>query len=271
LTLVAFLLSCVVTFAQDAGRSDSGGNSRDTAPGQPVFAANCAGCHGLDGKGGDKAPDIATRAEIRQHSDAELLQILQQGVPRKSMPSFHFLGDAALRSLVAYLRSLQGGTESAALPGDAKRGKAVFFGKGRCSDCHTVRGEGGFLASDLTEYSRSRSPEAIRDAILFPNRNLDPRNRKVLATLPDGKSVEGVIRNEDNFSIQIASLDGTTYLLTKSQLKQLAYREESAMPADYATRLSASEVDDLVNYLHALSVKEAERKTNDEDEFDHDE
>jgi putative heme-binding domain-containing protein len=264
------LVGCVVALAQDAGRSGPAKNLRDSAAGQTIFAANCAGCHGLDGKGGDKAPDIATRPEVRQHSDAEILQILQQGVPRKSMPAFNFLGDLALRSLVAYLRILQGSQPSMALAGDPKRGKAVFFGKGRCSTCHMVRGEGGFFASDLTEYARGRSPEDVRDAILFPNRNLDPRNRKVLAILPDGKPVEGAIRNEDNFSIQIAVLDGTTYLLTKSQLRSLTYREESAMPADYGSRLSASEVDSLVNYLHAIAAKKAEHKINDVDEFDSD-
>lgn len=264
---VPLLIGCVVALAQDASRLDSAKTPHDSAAGRSIFAANCAGCHGLDGKGGDKAPDIATRPEIRQQSDVALLEVLQQGVPRKSMPAFGFLGDAALRSLVGYLRTLQGNPDAVVLSGDSRHGKILFFGKGRCSECHIVHGEGGFLASDLSEYARSRSPEAVRDAILFPNRNLDPRNRAVLAILRGGKSVEGVIRNEDNFSIQIATLDGTTYLLTKSQLQSLTYREESAMPADYGARLSASELDDLVNYLHVISAKKAQGKTNDEDEF----
>src|SRR6266849_6171477 len=29
-----------------------------------TFAATCAGCHGLDGRGGERGPNIATRQEV---------------------------------------------------------------------------------------------------------------------------------------------------------------------------------------------------------------
>src|SRR5262249_22213390 len=157
---------------------------------QRNFASNCAGCHGLDGKGGERAPDIVTRPNIRQLSDAELLQILEKGILQKAMPSFSHLGGPALRSIVVYLRTLQGNPIATVLPGNAKHGKDLFFGKGECSSCHMVRGEGGFFASDLSGYSRGRSPETVRDAIVSPNRNLEPRNRTAVATLSDGKKIE---------------------------------------------------------------------------------
>src|SRR5262245_44308039 len=105
-----------------------------------AFSTNCAGCHGLDGKGGERGPDIVTRPSIRQLSDAQLLQILQKGVPQTSMPAFSQLGDDLLRSLVSHLRSLQGSSATASLPGNARRGKELFFGKGECSSCHMIRG-----------------------------------------------------------------------------------------------------------------------------------
>src|SRR5262249_27363583 len=142
-----------------------------------------------------------------QLSDRQLLQILQKGVPRKAMPSFNYLGGDTLRSLVAYLRALQGNAASATPVGDPTNGEKIFFGKGDCSNCHMVRGKGGFYSSDLTSYAQNRSAEAIRDAILFPNRNLNPRNRKLRATLPNGRGVEGIARNEDNFSVQLLSPD----------------------------------------------------------------
>ena len=111
--------------------------------------------------------------------------------------------------------------------------------------------------------------EAIRDAIVFPNRDLDPRNRTVVATLPNGKTVEGLARNEDNFSIQLLTQGGTLHLLSKSTLVSLSYRNESPMPADYETRLSASQLDDLVNYLVSLANMDSERndsKANPDDE-----
>ena len=257
-----------IALAQNRKASDSskaGGPNPENVTGQRAFAANCAGCHGLDGKGGERAPDIATPPNVRGLSPSALLQILKNGIPRKSMPSFNYLGDSALRSIASYLRTLQGNSVAARLSGNPKRGMNLFFGKGDCSSCHIIRGEGGFFASDLSEYSRGRSPEVIRDAIVSPNRDLDPRKRIVVAILPSGKKIEGIARNEDNFSIQLLVRDGTLYLLNKSELTNLSYRNESPMPADYATRLSPAELDDLVNYLYSISKSEAKQSGNREE------
>ncbi len=221
----------------------------------------------MDGKGGERAPDIVARADIRQLSDEQLLQILQKGVPKSSMPAFSHLGDELLRSLVAHLRTLQGNPEAAPLPGNARHGKELFFGKAGCSGCHMIHGQGGFFGSDLSDYSRGRSPQVIHDAIVFPNRDLDPRGRTIVATLPGGETVEGIARNEDNFSIQLLTQDGTLHLLSKPALLNLTRRNESPMPADYGKRLSASELDDLVNYLSSVASKDSKKKDN-RDDFD---
>jgi cytochrome c oxidase cbb3-type subunit 3 len=236
----------------------------DSSAAQRAFAANCAGCHGLDGKGGERAPDIVARANVRKYSDSQLLQILQKGVPQTSMPAFSRLGDHVLRSLVAYLRSLQGHAATALLPGNARRGNELFFGKGGCSDCHMIRGQGGFFASDLTAYARGRAPETIRDAILLPNRDLDPRNRTVAVTLPSGKSFEGLARNEDNFSMQLLTREGSLLLFTKAAVKSINYRNQSPMPADYGARLSTTEIEDLVNFLNSVTKENSKQSRNEE-------
>jgi cytochrome c oxidase cbb3-type subunit III len=253
-----FLISATIAVGKQ-------GNNAQPEAAQRAFAANCAGCHGLDGKGGERAPDIVTRPSVRQLSDSALLKIVQKGVPRTSMPSFSHLGDTVLRSLTAYLRTLQGDRMTAALPGDARQGKELFRGKGGCSGCHMVRGQGGFFASDLTSYAIGRAPDKIRDAIVFPNRDLAPSKRAVVATLRNGKTVEGIARNEDNFSIQLLTQDGVLHLLPKSALSSLSYRSESPMPADYGTRLSAAELKDLVNYLSSIAEKDAKQQTKEDD------
>src|SRR5262249_955299 len=120
------LLLCEATcLGQGVSRSASptkpGKDQTDSTAAQQAFAASCAGCHGLDGKGGERAPDIVTRPKIRQLSDAEVFEILQKGVPRTAMPSFSYLGDPALHSLVAHLRTLQGDLKPARLPGNAQQ------------------------------------------------------------------------------------------------------------------------------------------------------
>lgn len=266
-TPLAFLLvysGIALGEGQKSSSSAQKKSARELEGARQAFSTNCAACHGLDGRGGERAPDIVTRANTRQLSDGQLLQILQKGVPQTSMPAFSHLGDEVLRSLVAHLRSLQGHPATATLPGDARRGKELFFGKGGCSGCHMIRGQGGFFASDLTAYARGRAPETIRDAILLPNRDLDPHNRMVVVTLPSGKTVEGMARNEDNFSMQLLTQDGSLVLLTKAAVKSLSYRDQSPMPADYGTRLSATEVEDLVNFLNSLTKADLKQDRNEE-------
>ena len=265
-------LTCAFTLAaQDAAPSlaASKASNNDSSRAQQSFAKRCAGCHGLDGKGAERAPDIVTNPKVRQFTDEQLFQILQNGVPNTSMPAFDYLGDDLLRALVLHLRRLQGNRSVTTLPGNAQRGKDLFFGKGECSSCHMVQGQGGFFGSDLTAYAGGRSPETIHDAIVFPNRDLDPRRRTVIAILPDGESFEGLAQNEDNFSIQLLTRDGVLHLLSKSSLAKLAHRDESPMPADYSKRLSAAEIDDLVNFLWSTasqgSQNESDRHKRDDD------
>ena len=241
--------------------SKGGGNA---TTGKQTYSASCAGCHGLDGRGGERAPDIVTRPPVRQLSDAALLQVLENGVPNTSMPSFRFLDSKTRRSVVAYLRTLEGAASNLKLAGNSERGKELFFKKNSCSDCHMVHGQGGFFASDLSGYAAGRSQESARDAIVSPNRDLDPRRRTVVATLTNGSSLEGLARNEDNFSLQLLTPDGAVHLLSKSSLASLVYRDQSPMPADYGVRLSAAELDDLVNFLFVSAEKNSNRNSKEE-------
>jgi len=267
LMAAVLLLTCGIgASSQDkpAATATSKGNTDNVTTGKQTYSASCAGCHGLDGRGGERAPDIVTRPQVRQLSDAALVQVLQNGVPNTSMPPFRFLDSKTRRSVVAYLRTLQGAASNLKLPGNSERGKEIFFKKGSCSDCHMVHGQGGFFASDLSGHAAGRSQESVRDAIVSPNRDLDPRRRTVVATLTNGSSLEGLARNEDNFSLQLLTPDGALHLLSKSLLASLTYRNQSPMPADYGSKLSPAELDDLVKFLFASAEKNSNRNSKEE-------
>src|SRR6266853_837308 len=157
------------------------------------------------------------------------------------------------RALVKYLRFLQGKTASAALPGNPQNGKAIFFGRARCSECHLAAGAGGFIASDLSSYGRSRPIEEIRDAIVKPNQPSNaPRGTVTIATRA-GQNLTGVLRNEDNFSLQLQSLDGIFHLLIKSDIASINRDPNSLMPANYGSTLSHGELNDLVSFLMSVA------------------
>jgi cytochrome c oxidase cbb3-type subunit 3 len=226
--------------------------------GQHVFATSCAACHGLDARGGERAPDIATKREVRQMSDEALLHVIQDGVAGTGMPAFRALGTARIQAVVSHLRTLQGQATAVQLPGDPERGKELFFGgaaarKPGCSKCHMANGEGGFIGPDLSSYAGARSADEIRSMITDPDKNLDPRKRPVVVTTINGKKQTGLVRNEDNFSMQLQALDGTFHLFAKSKLRSIEYQTRSLMPADYGTRLSRQELDDLVSYVMTIA------------------
>jgi len=67
----------------------------------------------------------------------------------------------------------------------------------------------------------------------------------------DGREIRGVRRNEDTFSVQMVDASGQLHLLDKAKLASVTVDTKSLMPADYRTRLTSAEIDNLVAYLHA--------------------
>jgi cytochrome c oxidase cbb3-type subunit 3 len=217
--------------------------------GEQGYVTHCSMCHGLDGRGGEHAPDVASGASVRQLSDFRLLSILQNGIPAGGMPSFGALGPARLKLIIRYVRTLQGEHGATSVSGNPARGRALFFSKAECSSCHMIEGAGGFLGPDLSSYALSQSPEEIRQAILNPNKNLASENDTVVAVTRGGQKFVGIARNEDNFSLQLQTADGKLHLLMRSSLASVRHEPWSLMPSDYASKLSNHELRDLVSFL----------------------
>jgi cytochrome c oxidase cbb3-type subunit 3 len=272
LLLALILAQRIASQEQKSPRSTNGVQGVDTSnvDGKQAFESRCAGCHGLDGRGGERAPDIALNRKTRQRSDDELTQIVRRGLPETGMPPFASLG-SNVKNVVAYLRQLQGKNESARFPGNARKGRGLFYGKARCSECHAVTGSGGFIASELTGFGGNRSPDEIRQAIIKPT-STNRLGAKMIVQMRDGREYAGVVRNEDNFSIQLQSLEGDFQLFQKSELSSFSRQPESLMPADYATTLNSDELNDLISFL-MLAARDAKteavagkKHTDDEEE-----
>lgn len=169
------------------------------------------------------------------------------------MPGFHSLSPAQVRLVVSYLHALQGKGDSRVIPGDAGRGKKIFFGKGECSACHVISGEGGFLGPDLSGFGSAMSAETVREEILRRDRIVPLSYRSAVVATRDGNRVEGIVRNEDNFSVQLQAKDGSFLFVQKSDLLTLEYSTQPLMPTNYGERLSRGELDDLVSYLMNVS------------------
>ena len=224
-----------------------------TNQGAQRFVEYCAGCHGADARGGDKAPSLISPSRVAT-SEQDVMRVVRDGTAQ-GMPPFAQIGDANIAAVVHYLRTLQGQSADAninsepAVPGDPNLGRELFFGKAKCSTGHMMQGRGGFMAAGLTSYGRNRVPESIAHAIADPDNPLARSSRVVNLTTRGGQRIAGVLRNEDEFTVDVQTEDGRFYMLSRSDLSEIQYTEHSLMPRDYATRLTSKELNDIVSFL----------------------
>ena len=251
-----FLVLCVVAAASDvrAQQSPVPQDSAQKSPssrvaGQQTFESHCAGCHGLDGKGGERAHAIANSQAAGALDDLSLSKLIRAGRPYKGMPSFSSLSDAEVSAIVAYVRVLTGKGPGRQAPGNSVRGEQIFYGKAACGTCHAMRGKGGFMGPDLTDFAGTHSADELRLAVVQPDEWISPAHYVVVITTADQAQVRGLVRNEDNFSLQVQDPEGVFHFLLKSQISKVEREPHSLMPGDYGARLTPAELADLTSFL----------------------
>ena len=243
----------------DTTRNPLAGRADAAAAGHRLYDQTCQSCHGAAGRG-DRGPALDSGAFTHGNDDGDLFHTIRAGVPGSQMPPFPALTDEQTWQLVTYLRSLSPSAVSPNPPvvsnGSSAAGQSLFFGKAGCAGCHQVNGRGGIVGPDLSAAGRG-SPAALRAKILDPSRTTASGRgavppQVITATLEDGRQIRGVRRNEDTFSAQIVDASGALHLVDKLTAKAYRVENTSLMPGDYATRLSAADVNDVVAYLSTL-------------------
>jgi cytochrome c oxidase cbb3-type subunit III len=233
------------------------GNPKAIAAGAALWATSCAGCHGPDGSGG-RGPNLVKRALWHPLSDEAVHRTIREGVPGTDMPPTK-LSEEETWNLVAFVKAMAGPAIENNVPGDPEAGRKIFWGaKAGCSGCHSIRGEGGRMAPDLTDVGASRPLALIKESILEPSKGLYMAGQEgVVITLKNGEKIEGVARNRNNYSLQVLDRHGELHLISMLDVEQLVVSARSPMPDDFGRRLSTKELQDLFAYLARQSVRPA--------------
>ncbi len=244
------------------------GNTQAIADGDALYHKTCTTCHGANGGGGEIGPAIVAgdRMDIGV-SDAQTFNIIKNGVQGTPMRP-QALPDSDIWKVVAYIHSLRGTAIDNPLPGDVAHGEAVFLGKGQCSSCHMLAGKGGLTAPDLSNLAGKRKSSSIIDALTKEQHRVYGSGGAHLSSLPpmdsylpvhittaDGKTVDGVLLNEDGYSLQMIGNDNQLHLFDRAKLRRVVVEPKSLMPTDYDRRLSADEFKDLVAFLSRQGYK----------------
>jgi cytochrome c oxidase cbb3-type subunit III len=270
LGFVGFVFLGVAARAAD-GQNPLAGDAKAAKAGEYEFRINCALCHGLGARGGGRGPDLTRAVKKHAHSDADLFQVISNGIAGTAMPANGTNGqgvgmtDEEIWQIVIYIRSQEVKAPAQAL-GNAAHGKDLFYGDANCSLCHMVEGKGGRLGPELTTVGGSRTREAIIESVRDPSRRLawglieatkefPQEYESVTAVTADGKKIKGVTLNEDSFSVQIMDMGEQIHLLEKNKLLSFQKTRESAMPKYTVDTLSDKELEDIVAYLVSVGAK----------------
>ena len=245
------------------------GNAAAVQEGEAVYNQNCTMCHGARGAGGELGPALASgwRNDMRS-GDAQIFNTVKNGVRGTAMPAWGGkLTDDQIWKIAAYIHGLRGTAIDNPLPGDVARGEQIFRGKGECASCHMANGKGGLTGPDLSNIASTRKVNSIHDALTKQDHRIFGPGGAHIPALPpmdtyppvrivtsDGKTHDGVLMNEDGFSLQLLGSDEQLHTFERAKVRSVTRKARSIMPTDYDKRLAPDEFKDLMAYLTRLGT-----------------
>ena len=239
------------------------GGEKDFDAAEQKFAQLCSGCHGAGAAGGDRAPALTHNRALGSRSQGQIADLIRKGTGG-GMPGFN-LPDTELRSLSAWIRSLNESALEAKPGGEAPTGEAFFFGKGRCGTCHMVNGRGSVNGPDLSDIGRKTTLRELELVLENPTSQMgvhttptcpswafcpDEGWRVVNVRLRNGSMLHGFARNRAEHDLQLQTFDGKMHLLVEPEYQETTAENRSYMPPLQAT---ADERKNLLAYLSGLA------------------
>ncbi len=131
--------------------------------------------------------------------------------------------------------------------GDTRRGRAVFSRV--CQQCHTLFGEGGKVAPDITGSNRGDLDYILHNAV-DPNAVIPNDYRTSNIETKDDRSITGMITRQDDNALTVVTANDTL-IIPRNELKSVTQTELSMMPEGLLQAISQDEVRDLLAYLRS--------------------
>ena len=259
----------------DAMQNPFASDPTAVSAGKMLYEQTCQGCHGGEARG-DRGPSLLGGFK-HGSADTDLFQNVKTGVPGTQMPAFGILPSDSIWRIITYLRSLDTtkAIRGEKVGGDPLLGETIFAGKGQCSKCHEVNGQGSVFASDLSGIG-TNSAEYLTSSILkpgtqpaAPRQQTAPRegasrgggggnfgaNTPVteIVKTRQGEEIRGLRLADDGFALLLRLPDGSVRRFENADLIEKLEDPRSLMPDDYGQHLSSIELQDLVAYLKTLT------------------
>jgi putative membrane-bound dehydrogenase-like protein len=175
-----------------------------------------------------------SRASLLAHGDPRLRERAEQLFAASSSPR---------ADIVARYRS------ALSLAGDAARGDQVY--QRECMACHRL-GERGFQVGPNLALIRNRTPEALLEAIMDPNREVQPNYVNYLLVDDSGRTLSGLLQAETAASVTLARDKGVTETIQKQNIDELKSSGLSLMPEGLEKTIDPQGLADLLAFLRQV-------------------
>ncbi len=179
--------------------------------------------------------DASQRGKLLNHSsdDVRLLAKATLGAERET-------------NRTAVVASLQGCLD---LPGDAKRGEAVF--RKRCSSCHKLKDHGFVVGPDLQALT-NRDPKWLLTTILDPNKEVDARYVSWTAATTAGRTASGMIVEESANEVRLRESGGKEHVIRRADLDEFRSSQKSVMPEGLEKDMTPQNLSDVIAFVASL-------------------
>ena len=216
------------------------------ARGAPLFAQNCAVCHGKAARGG-MGPSLITSDRVLTDEHGErLVPFLQKGSPGKGMPGFATMSDQQLTDIAEFLH-LQ--VENVAnrgtykvlniLVGNAPKGKAYVLA--HCMSCHTTETFAHIA-------SKFRSPEQLQRNWIWPM-----HDGSITADVKTSKErFSGRVTEISDFRITLVDKSGKTRTIDRGPGVDVQINDRFAAHQEIVMTLANDDMHNVTAYFETL-------------------
>jgi len=160
--------------------------------------------------------------------------------------------------LLRYETNLPPGVKTAAYHwalagGNPENGKKVFIEHpaAACYRCHAVDGAGGEVGPHMDHVALRVTPEQLLESIVDPNAKIAEGFENLLIEMKDGGFHSGIIKQETDDKVVLATPEDGLVTLQKKNIKSRA-RGASGMPEGIPEILTPQELRDVLAFLIGL-------------------
>jgi len=131
---------------------------------------------------------------------------------------------------------------------DVNHGREMF--KRLCTTCHVPTDQGYMVGPNLANLT-DRSSRALVEAILNPNRAVDPQYRSYSVLLENGEIRNGAIAEEIGDTITLVQADGKRVSISRREIDEIRNTGLSLMPEGMQAELTPQGMANVIEYIRS--------------------